>query len=49
VRLLAEIVAFLKEVANVYTVARNFGPKHEGIGVFYIIPVNLMQLCAFFA
>ena len=24
-----------------------FGPKHVGVGVFYTIPVNLMQLCGF--
>jgi len=24
-----------------------FGPKHVVVGVFYIILVNLMQLCAF--
>jgi len=35
------------ELTEVYTVARNFGPKHVGVGVFYIIIVNLMQLCSF--
>jgi hypothetical protein len=47
VRFLVKILAILKELANVYTVARNFGPKHVGVGVFYIILVNLMQLCSF--
>jgi hypothetical protein len=46
-RLLAYIVAVLKELANVYAVARNFGPKHVGVGVSYIILVILMQLCSF--